>query len=560
MNDLYTIGLDYGTLSCRGVLVSTADGAVAAEVSFPYPHGTLDSALPDGTPLPPDWCLQHPGDYTAAMEAVVPALLREGNVSPARVVGIGVDFTASTVLAVDETMVPLCLKEEYASRPHAWAKLWKHHGAAQQARLLQAVCEEMAPQYLGGYGGVISSECLLAKVLQVWEEDPQLFAAADCFMEAGDYITSLLAGKPVFATPALAAKAFWNSQTGYPEPSFFGELSPALQRLPQEKLAAKFPAAAIAAPGEKAGELCEAMAKKLGLLPGTAVTAFQMDSYAPVAGVGITSPGTMLLTVGTSTGILLLSDTDRPVEGVTASLPDTIYPGYWVYASGQASVGDGFAWFTRICVPGEYQTAAEKSGLSVQQYLTGLAAPLAPGETGLLALDWFNGNRSILGNSRLSAMVLGLTLQTKPEHIYRALLEATAFGVRQIVEAHTEASVPIETLVACGGVAEKNPLLMQIYADVLNRPLQVSTCRQAPALGAAIYAAAAAKEHTGYTDITAAVRAMGDRQRILYTPNPAAHEQYEPLYREYSHLYDHFGRGENPVMEFLSTKRRVKKA
>lgn len=560
MNDLYTIGLDYGTLSCRGVLVRTTDGFIAAEASFPYPHGTLESALPNGTPLLPDWCLQHPGDYIAALEAVVPALLLEGHIAPAQVVGIGVDFTASTVLPVDESMVPLCLKEEYADRPHAWVKLWKHHGAVEQAKKLQGICEETAPEFLAAYGGVISSECLLAKVLQVWEEDPQVFIAADCFMEAGDYITSLLAGHPVFATPSLAAKAFWNKETGYPESAFFGMICPSLQQLPLEKLAAKFPAAVITDPGKKAGELCEAMAAKLGLLPGTVVTAFQMDSYAPVAGVGIDSPNTMVITVGTSTGILLLSDTCRPVEGITASLPDTVYPGFRVYASGQASVGDGFAWFARNCVPGEYQTAAKEKGLSLQQYLTELAAPLAPGETGLLALDWFNGNRSRLGNSRLSAMVLGLTLQTKPEHIYRALLEATAFGVRQIVEAHTEIGIPIDALVACGGVAEKNPLLMQIYADVLGCPLQVSTCRQAPALGAAIYAAAAAKEHTGYGDIAAAVSAMGDHHRTTYTPNPTACEAYATLYREYSRLYNYFGRGENPVMDFLSAKRTAKKA
>ena len=560
MNDLYTIGLDYGTLSCRGVLVRTADGCIAAEASFPYPHGVLDSSLPHGAPLPPDWCLQHPRDYVDALEHIVPQLLRDGGIPPAQVVGIGVDFTASTVLPVDKAMVPLCLKDEYAGRPHAWVKLWKHHGAAQQAARLQAVCERLAPEFLAAYGGTISSECLLAKVLQVWEEDPQVFAAADCFMEAGDYVTSLLAGRPVFAAPALAAKAFWSRENGYPGPAFFEALSPALAHLPREKLAAKFPAVSIAAPGEKAGGLCEAMAKKLGLLPGIAVTAFQMDSYAPVAGVGIDAPGTMLLTIGTSTGILLLSDTSRPVEGVTASLPDTVYPGYRVYASGQASVGDGFAWFARSCVPEKYQTAADEKGLSLQQYLTQLAAPLAPGETGLLALDWFNGNRSRLGNSRLSAMVLGLTLQTRPEHIYRALLEATAFGVRQILEAHTEAGVPIDALVACGGVAEKNPLLMQIYADVLHRPLQVSTCSQAPALGAAIYAAAAAGERTGHSSIAAAVQAMGDRRRITYTPNAAAQEEYESLYREYSRLYDYFGRGENPVMDVLSARRRAQKA
>jgi len=551
MKNTYTIGLDYGSLSCRGVLANTSTGEIAAEATLEYSHGVLDRALPDGTPLGADWCLQHPQDYLDALRNIVPRLLKDGNAAPTQVVGIGVDFTASTVVPVDENLTPLCFQEAYQARPHAWPKLWKHHAAAAQATRLQEICAKRG-DYLPRYGGVISGECLLAKVLQMFDEDPAVFEAAACFMEAGDYITSVLTGAPVFAIPALAAKAFWSESEGYPAPAFFEEYHPASRDLPVQKLAGHFPQAVVARPGERAGGLCPAMAKELGLLPGTAVTAFQMDSYASVPGTGIDAPGTALLTIGTSTGILLQSAQSNPVEGVTASIAGTVYPEFWCYASGQASVGDGFGWFAQNAVPAEYSDAARQKGISVQQYLTELAAPLAPGETGLLALDWFNGNRSILGNSRLSAMVLGLTLQTKPEHIYRALLEATAFGLRQILEAHTKAGVVIEQLVACGGVAEKNPLLMQIYADVLNRPLQVSTCRQAPALGAAVYAAAAANAHPS---LFAAVRAMGHRERILYTPDAAAHAAYEPLYRDYSRLYDLFGRGENPVMEHLSAQR-----
>ena len=270
-----------------------------------------------------------------------------------------------------------------------------------------------------------------------------------------------------------------------------------------------------------------------------------------MAALGIRAPGQAMLVIGTSTAFMLLSDARRPVQGVTACLPDTYYPGLWGYASGQASVGDCFQWFADNGLPEDYARAAREAGLTPQAYLSQLAAGLAPGETGLLALDWFNGNKSPLANSRLSGLMLGLTLQTRPEHIFRALLEATAFGARAILEAYEQAGVRVQSLTACGGIAGKNPLMMQIYADVLGKPLRVSRCRQAPALGAAIYAAAAAGHATGFSDIFAAVDAMHCRDFIRYTPDPAAGAVYDALYREYKALSDYFGRGGNDVMERL---------
>lgn len=549
MTNCYTIGIDYGSLSARGVLVNVQNGGVEAEAVMDYPHGLLET-LPDGTPLKSEWVLQDPDDYLETLYFVVDSLLKQSGVEPKQIIGIGLDATASTPLPLDADFRPLCKDARYAHRPHAWLKLWKHHAARPQAEQLAQVCREQERPYLDWYGGMISQECLLAKVTQIFQEDREIFDAADCIIEVGDYLVSLLAGKPAFSASAAAAKAFWSPKQGYPDDRFFAAIDPELADLPRKKLMDHFPERTVCLPGELAGRLCPAMAEKLGLCPGIAVSAFQMDAYAGMPGLGICEAGKMMMVVGTSTAILLLSEDAPLVEGVTACIPDAMMPGLWGYASGQASVGDGFQWFVDTCVPGSYAAAARERGISMHSYLTELAQPLKPGETGLLALDWFNGNKSVLMTSRLSGMFLGLTLKTKPEHIYRAMLEATAFGARKVVEAYEKKQVPIREIVACGGIACKNPFMMQMYADVLRKPLRVSLCTQAPALGSAIYAAAAA----GEGDIFAAADRMGSRQTRLYLPNAENQEAYEALYQEYSLLHDYFGRGENAVMTRLKAQ------
>lgn len=546
MSKKYTIGLDYGSLSGRGVLVDVADGTVLCEAVLEYPHVFL-SAMPDGTALEGEWVLQHPQDYLQVLYTVVPKLLADSGIAPEQVVGICLDCTASTVLPLRGGK-PLCMEPEFENHPHAWVKLWKHHGAKPQAERIQQVCEEQGLAYPDWYGGVISQECLLAKVLETFFRDRAVFDAADHFLEMGDYLTGLLTGKPVFAASMLSAKAFWSKGSGYPNNDFFTAIHPDLQDLPRRKLMDSFPDAVYGYPGDKAGTLCEEMAHKLGLCPGIAVGFPQMDAYAAMPALGIAEPEVMMLMAGTSTAELLLSRKFAMVEGVTACLPDTFYKGLWGYGSGQASVGDCFQWFVDNCVPESYAKAAREKGVSLHTYLTDLASGLQIGATGLVALDWFNGNKSILADSRLSGMILGLTIHTKPEHIYRALLEATAFGCREILEAFTAAGVPIREIVACGGIANKNPFMMQMYADVLGKPIRVSRNTQAAALGAAIMAASAA----GEGDIRQAVERMADRESRLYTPDPARQAAYETLYREYARLHDYFGRGENPIMEHLT--------
>lgn len=541
----YTIGLDFGSLSCRGVLADTGNGRIIAEAEAAYPHGILTDSLPDGTPLVGSWCLQHPADYLTVLDRILPELHRKSGIDPEKIIGIGVDFTASTVMALDDRFLPLC--DAYPSRPHAWPKLWKHHGAQTQAEKLTRLCREQERDYLNWYGGKISSESLTAKVLQVFEEDPELYELTHSYVEAMDYVTGLLCGRPVFGGSVAVAKAMYSRESGYPDGNFFGAFYPELRNLPREKLMERYEDRTLVFPGEKAGTLCREMAERFGLKRGIAVAAPQMDAYAAMPGIGIAKPGVMLLVVGTSTGIMLLSKEKKCVEGVTACLPDTFYPGLWGYGSGQASVGDAFGWFVDRCVPEAYAQAARERNMTLHRYLSQLAASLQPGESGLLALDWLGGNRSCLGNSDLSGLILGLTLRTKPEEIYRALLEATAFGARVVVEAYRDAGVPVEEIWVCGGIANKNPLMMQIYADVLGLPLRVSRCTQAPALGAAIYAAAAA----GCGDVFEMVEIMGDRRCQVFEPNAAHGQIYEQLFREYKTLHDYFGKGGNSVMERL---------
>ena len=278
MEKRYAIGLDFGSLSGRGVLVEVASGAVAAEAVMEYPHGIMERALPDGIPVLGEWCLQHPQDYMDVMESVVPALLKNAGVASEQVVGIGIDFTASTVVPLDRDLKPLCFLPEFGGRPHAWVKLWKHHGAAKQAQRLQEICRQQGREYPDWYGGVISAEGLIPKVIQVFEEDREVYDATACFMEAGDYMTTVLTGHPVCSFPPMAAKSFWSIADGYPDTAFFAAVNPELADLPKQKLAAHLPEAVIAFPGERAGVLCDAMAAKLGLQPGTAVSSFQMDA------------------------------------------------------------------------------------------------------------------------------------------------------------------------------------------------------------------------------------------------------------------------------------------
>ena len=475
----YTIGLDFGSLSCRGILVDTSDGRICAEAVMAYPHGVMTEKLTDGTPLEGDVAFQHPRDFREAMVAVVRELVG-GCENAENIVGIAVDTTVSTVIALAADFLPLCELEEFSSRPQAFAKMWKHHGAAPMAKRVEQICIEQNRPYLDWYGGSISPESLFLKAIEAFERDREVYDRTACFIELADYVTSLLAGKPIFSRPLMKSKAFYDPKTGYPDADFLGAIDPDLVGLPN-KLTYAFKDRIVAIPGEAAGKLCPAMAKKLGLPTGIAVSAGTADSYSPLLGIGIKSSGQMIMTVGTSTGIMIMSEEPWRVEGVTASLPE-IYgiKNKHCYASGQTSTGDALGWFAENCIPSRYEREAEAKELSIQALLTEKAALLPAGSGGVMALDWLGGNKSCLANPDLTGLFIGLTLSTQPEQMYRALIEATAFGARAIVENYEKSGIPVREIRAAGGIVGKNKLLMQIYADVIGLPIKAGRCPQIP--------------------------------------------------------------------------------
>lgn len=544
----WSIGVDFGTESGRAVLVDVANGRELATSVHNYTHGVIDERLPDGGKrLEPDWALQDPNDYLEVFKHTIPAVLRQSGINPGDVIGIGIDFTACTMLPVKADGTPLCFLPEWRSNPHAWVKLWKHHAAQPEADCINRTARHMGESWLNRYGGKISSEWFFSKTLQIVEEAPDIYHASDRLIEAADWVIWQLTGVETRNACTAGYKAMWSKREGFPSKEYFAMLNPILADVVDQKMARK-----IQPIGAKAGELTAQAAAWTGLLPGTAVAVANVDAHVSVPAAGVTEPGRMVMIMGTSTCHMVLGKEEHLVPGICGYVEDGILPGLIGYEAGQSCVGDHFAWFVENCVPAAYEREAQHRGLNLHQLLEEKAARLKPGESGLLALDWWNGNRSVLVDVDLTGLLIGATLQTKPEEVYRALIEATAFGTRVIIEALEKNGVPVWELVAAGGLPEKNRLLMQIYADVTGREIKVAGSAQAPALGSAMFGAVAAgKARGGYDSIYDAAPVMGRLKDIVFTPNPAAQKTYERLFAEYLLLHDAFGRGGNDVMKRL---------
>ena len=547
----YALGLDFGTESARAVLVDVASGEVIATAVQAYADGVIDEVLLGSILLPRDWALQNPDDWLMALKATVPAVLAESGVSPEMVVGLGLDFTACTILPTTAEGAPLCAHESYRQRPHAWPKLWKHHAAQPQADRVNELAAARGEPWLDRYGGKISSEWLMPKALQLLEEAPDLYSAADRIVEGADWIVWQLTGALAHNACAAGYKATWHKTDGYPSSEFLAALHPALENLYRDKVAGP-----VAAPGQRIGGLTAEWAARLGLVEGTPVAAPIIDAHAAVPGGGVNRPGVTFMIMGTSTCHMLMAEHETRVEGISGVVEDGIIPGLFGYEAGQAGAGDMFAWFVEHAVPPAYHQQAAEQGVSLHDVLTEEAAALRPGQSGLLALDWWNGNRSTLVDAELSGLLLGCTLSTRAEEVYRALIEATAFGTRVIIEAFTEQNVPVDAIVTGGSLAQ-NPMLMQIYADVTGREMAVCGAEQASALGAAMLGAVATGKHGGGYDslAEASVRLAPPPARVYY-PIPENVIMYDALYTEYRRLYDYFGRGENDVLKTLRHLRK----
>ncbi len=543
----YSIGVDYGTLSGRALIVNVETGEELASSVYEYPHSVMSETLPCGKKLGFDWALQHPQDYLDVLYNTIPEVLKQSSVSADDVVGIGLDFTACTILPAKRDGTPLCFLPEYKSEPHAYVKLWKHHAAQAQANKLNEIAEARNETWLKNYGGKISSEWAIPKIWQVLDEAPEIYDAADTFIEAADWVVWQLCGKENRNSCCAGYKEMWNKKTGYPSNDFFKALDPGLENVVDEKLSRD-----ISPMGSKAGGLTAEMAEKLGLKEGTAIAQAIIDAHVFVPAVGIAEAGKMLAIMGTSTCHMLLGNEEKQVKGMCGVVEDGILPGFFGYEAGQACVGDHFAWFIDNCLPASYYEEAKAKGMNIHKFLREKAEKYKPGESGLVALDWWNGNRSCLVDVDLTGMILGMTLLTKPEEIYRALIEATAYGTRMIIETFREYGVEVNEFYAAGGIAKKDPMTMQIYADVIGLPVKIAGSDQGGALGSAIFGAVAAgKANGGYDDVFEAASKLGKVMDVVYTPIKENAEIYDKLFAEYKILHDYFGKGANDVMKRL---------
>jgi len=547
----YVIGVDFGTLSGRALVARVSDGAELASAVHEYSHGVMDAKLAaTGEPLPPDWALQDPEDYCDVLRHAVPAALSQAGIDPDLVIGIATDFTACTVMPTTADGTPLCQLPGMAGRPHSYPKLWKHHAAQPQADRINALAHERGEPWIARYGGKISSEWQFAKALQLLDEDPEIYQQARRWIEAADWIIWQLCGTETRNACTAGYKGIW--QDGhYPDRDFLAALDPRFAGFAADKL--EHPISPL---GGRAGSLTAEAAGWTGLPEGIAVAVGNVDAHVTPPAAAATEPGQMVAIMGTSTCHVMNGATLAEVPGMCGVVDGGIVAGRWGYEAGQSGVGDIFAWFTEHAVPGSYLDEAARRGISLFDLLSEEAARQPAGAHGLIALDWLNGNRSVLVDAHLSGAVVGLTLATRAPDVYRALVESTAFGTRVITDAFEASGVPVTELVIAGGLV-KDTFVMQVYADVLNRPLSLISSAQGPALGSAIHAAVAAG---AYPDVPAAAAAMGSKRDAVYTPDPASAAVYEELYAEYVRLHDYFGRGANEVMHRLrSVRDRVRK-
>ena len=536
------IGVDFGTLSGRAVVVSVQDGAELGSAVHEYAHAVIERELPaSGERLPPQWALQDPEDYIDVLREAVPAAVAAAGIEPEQVIGIATDFTASTPLPVLADGTPLCRLDDLRERPHAYPKLWKHHAAGGQAERINAVARERGEPWLPRYGGLISSEWEFAKGLQILEEDPEVYERMDRFVEAADWIVWQLCGRETRNTCTAGYKGIFQDG-GYPSEDYLRALDERFANFVSEKIGGPLDAL-----GSRAGGLTAQAAQWTGLPEGIAVAVGNVDAHVTAPAARAIEAGQMLAVMGTSTCHIMNGDALAEVPGMCGVVQGGVTPGLWGYEAGQSGVGDIFAWFADHAVPPRYHEEARAKGIDLHDHLSQLAGEQEVGQHGLVALDWNNGNRSVLVDHELSGLIVGLTLGTRAEDVYRALIEATAFGTRKIIETFEASGLPVRELIVAGGLL-KNPVIMQIYADVTRRPLHLIGSEQGPALGSAMHAAVAAG---AYPDIYAAAGTMGRLRRDVYAPDESRAGAYDALYEHYSTLHDHFGRGGDDVMHAL---------
>lgn len=539
----YSLGLDFGTLSARAIIIDVLTGEEMATSICDYKHGVMSEKFIDDSSLPDNYALQHPMDYLDSMFFVIKDCVEKSKIDTNDIIGIGVDFTASTVMPVLENGTPLCFTEKFKHTPHAYVKLWKHHAAQTEADEINALAKKTEAPWLNRYGGTISSEWLFPKVLQVLKETPEVYENTFRFIEAGDWIVWMLTGKETHSVCTTGFKALWDEEEGYPDKEFLKALNPDFENVVGTKISKD-----VIKLSQIAGYTTKEIEEKTGIKFGTPVAPAFIDAHAALPALGITHSGELLMIIGTSTCHILLGNTATYIPGTSGYAKDGIIDNLYAFEAGQACVGDSFDWFIKNCVPASYIEDAKRQGVNIHKYLRKKAAKLSPGSNGVLALDWFNGNRTPYVNGNLSGLILGLNINTAPEQIYRALIESTAYGTKRIIEIYEENGVKINKIFAAGGIAEKDELLMQIYADVLDREIFLSGTSQACAYGSAVLGAVNKNGYSSLTDAAAKLKKISD---VSYKPNSKNTKMYNELYKEYKELCEFFANSKNKTMEIL---------
>jgi L-ribulokinase len=554
-NTKYSIGVDYGSESGRVLIVNTNTGEIKGKHVIPYRHGVMTEKIPTNpTNIPKGSALQHPQDFLEVLEEGIPQAIASAGINPNQIIGLGIDFTSSTLLPVDKNLTPLCFLEEFKDYHHAWVKLWKHHHTKPQTDKIFQLAASRKEQWLRCLGFNISEEWAIPKILEVFEDAPDIYASTSYFLEAVDWLISILTSTLTRNNCSLGFKAFWNDTNWFPV-EFFKELDMKFGSTILTKLQGE-----VKNVGTCAGLLTEQWAKKLSLPYGLPIAVGIIDAHAAVLGTGVSQSETLLMVMGTSTCHLMLNTELKEIPGISGVVKDAILPGMYAYEAGQSAVGDLFGAYVKKHIPESYHLEADRLGISIFDLLERKANELLPGENGMFALDWHNGNRSILSDADLSGVLIGLTLHTKPEEIYRAYMESTAFGAKIIFDTYLEWGMNIKEVVAAGGLPQRNSLLMQIYADIFNMPIQISQSDYAPAIGAAILGAVAAgDENDGYDEIENAILHMAQPIEKTYYPNEESAAIYAKMFTHYKEMHNYFGLQHVKLMKSLKQLRNVRK-
>ena len=539
----YTIGVDYGTLSARALLLDIETGAEIATSEFTYPHAILQPDFFAPNALEKTASLEHPQDFLDALSFTVRDVVAKAGISVNEVCGLGLDFTSCSTLPLTADGTPLCFLPEFSKNPQAYVKLWNSYTALEEAEIITETAKAVNAPWLALFGGKVSAEWLFPKLYEILRKAPDVYTQTAHYMEAGDWLIWLLTGNRIASASFAGFKALWNPQTGYPGNDFWAKVDARLDGIIGTKVTTD-----VCNAGSYGGGLNERGAQLTGLPVGTAVSLPLIDAHAPMCSAGSIKAGHLLLVLGTSAGFIVMDNERRLIKGIFGSIQDGILPGLTAYEASQPSMGNTFAWFVKNCVPAAYTAEANARGINIFSLLDEKASRLSPGANGLLCLDWWNGNRAPYNDFDLSGMILGLNLNTKPEEIYRAIIESCAYATKTVLDNYRDGGIDIVDIRAGGGIARKNPMLMQIYADVLGMPIRITDSAQPGCKGGCIFAAAASGQ---YADIFAAAEVLADKCETIYTPDPQRHEAYTPLYRHYRRLAAYFAEGDNPVMKYL---------